>query len=389
MAGRRRQDKKTDFYRPAVGAAEKAAVNEVLGRGWLTSGPVAEQLEKEFCSYLGVKHAIAVSSGTAAIHLGLLAAGVSRGDEVITSPYTFVATAEAIAYCGAKPVFVDVEPGGYTIDPELIENKLTRRTRAILPVGVGGLPCRSDRIKSIARKHKLFVIEDGAHSLGAAYKNKPIGRWADATAFSFYSTKNLTTGEGGMVVTDRAAWAGEMRILSRHGISRATWDRYGNRSWMYDIVRQGYKYNISDLLAAIGRVQLRRFGRLQQMRRHVARWYHELAADIPGISFPGPPPLGQSAFHLMMVRLSDPQYAKKRDRILVEATGQGVGVSVHFIPLHLMTYYRRTYGYRPGDFPQAEASYQATMSLPFYPEMKKREVRHIVDVLRTALKKFE
>ena len=214
-----------DFYRPSVGRAEKAAVAAALRRGWLTSGPEAARFEAEMQSYLGVKYALAVSSGTAAMHLGLLAAGVQAGHEVITSPYTYVATAEVIAYCGARPVFVDVEPEGYTIDPELIEEAITSRTRAVLSVGIGGLPCRSDRIRQIARRHKLVVIEDGAHTLGAYYKNRPVGRWADATAFSFYSTKNLTTGEGGMVVTDRASWDKKMRVLSRHGVTKATWDQ--------------------------------------------------------------------------------------------------------------------------------------------------------------------
>jgi len=374
-----------DFYRPPIGGAEKAAVAAVLGRGWLTSGPEAARFEEEFREFLGVRHALAVSSGTAAIHLGLLAAGVGSGDEVITSPYTFVATAEVIAHCGATPVFVDVEPGGYGIDPNRIEEKITARTRAILPIGVGGLPCRSDAIKKIARRHKLAVIEDGAHTLGAGYKNKPIGRWADATAFSFYSTKNLTTGEGGMVVTDRTPWFKRMRILSRHGISKATWDRYGSRSWMYDVTDQGYKYNMPDIPAAIGRTQLRRFPQMQKKRAAITQWYRDFADDIEGIAFPDPPPQGQSAHHLMMVRLTDPKLIKKRDFILAELTRRDIGVSVHFIPLHLMTHFRRNYGTKPGDYPEAEAGYRATISLPLFPDLTKSQVRHVVDTLRHVI----
>jgi len=388
VASRKKGDEAVDFYRPSVGRAEKAAVAAALGRGWLTTGPEAARFEEDMQSYLGVKYALAVSSGTAALHLGLLAAGVEPGDEVITSPYTFVASAEVIAYCKAKPVFVDVEPGGYNIDVDLIEKKITSSTRAILPIGIGGIPCRSDRIRQIARRHKLMVVEDGAHCLGASYKNKPIGRWADATAFSFYSTKNLTTGEGGMIVTDRAAWQKKMRILSRHGVSKATWDRYGSRSWSYDVTLQGYKYNMSDLWAALGRVQLKRLAQLQKKRATVTRWYRELAADIAGLSFPDLPPHSRSAHHLMMVRLTGRSLINKRDRILSALVGQNIGVSVHFIPLHLMTHFRRHYGYKPGDFPQAEASFRATMSLPFCPDMTRRAVERVMDVLRSVMQKL-
>jgi dTDP-4-amino-4,6-dideoxygalactose transaminase len=377
---------KIDFYRPPLGRAEQAAINRALARGWLTSGPECARFEEEMCAFLGVKHALAVSSGTAALHLGLLAADVGPGDEVITTPYTFVATAEVIAYCGAQPVFADVEPGCYTIDPGQIERKITARTKAILPVGIGGLPCRSDRIRQIARRHKLKVIEDGAHTLGATVGGTPIGRWADATAFSFYSTKNLCIGEGGMVVTGHTAWYDKMRVLSRHGISKGTWDRYGNRGWAYDVTAQGYKYNMSDLLAAIGRVQLKRFAQLQKKRERVDRWYRALAADIGGLSFPEPAAGAGSAYHLLMVRLTDPALINSRDKILSALTQRGIGISVHFIPLHLMTHIARRYGLKHGDFPEAEAAYRATMSLPFFPEMTKNEVRFVTDTLREILR---
>ena len=378
-----------DFYRPPIGPAEKKAVLDALGRGWLTSGPEVAQFEREMCDYLGVKYALAVSSGTAALHLGLLAAGVAERDEVITSPYTFVATAEVIAYCGAKPVFVDVEPGGYTIDPEEIERHITSRTRVILPVGIGGIPCRMDRIRQLARRHGLRVVEDAAHTLGAKYGVKPIGRWADATAFSFYSTKNLTTGEGGMVVTGHAAWYKKMRVLSRHGISRATWDRYGSRSWSYDVTAQGYKYNMSDLLAALGRAQLKRFAELQQKREAVARWYRESLAGVEGVICPVAPPPARSAHHLMRIRLTEPRLVRKRDWIIAELTRRKIGVSVHFIPLHLMTYFRRRYGFKRGDFPHAEASFRSTISLPFHPEMSERQVRWTVAQLWRVLSTAE
>lgn len=380
---------KIDFYRPPLGKAEQAAIAGALERGWLTSGPECARFEEEMCAFLGVKHALAVSSGTAALHLGLLAAGIGPGDEVITTPYTFVATVEAIAYCGAQPVFADIEPGRYTIDPEQIARKITARTKAILPVGIGGLPCRSDVIRRIARRHKVKVIEDGAHTLGATVKGTPIGRWADATAFSFYSTKNLCIGEGGMVVTDYTAWYKKMRILSRHGISKGTWDRYGNRGWAYDVTEQGYKYNMSDLLAAIGRVQLKRFAQLQKKRQRVDRWYRALAGDIAGVSFLEPAPGAGTAYHLLMVRLTDPGLIKLRDKILAALTGRGIGISVHFIPLHLMTHIARRYGLKAGDFPEAEAAYRATMSLPFYPEMTKNEVRCVTDTLREVLRNPE
>ncbi len=382
MAKKRRQ---IDFYRPPLGKTEKDAIGRALDRGWLTSGPECERFENEMCDFLGVKHALATSSGTAALHLGLLAAGVKSGAEVITTPYTFVASAEAIANCGARPVFVDIEPGGYTLDPERIDKKITASTHAILPVGIGGIPCRSDKIRTIARRHKLQVIEDGAHSLGASLKNKPIGRWADATAFSFYSTKNLCIGEGGMVVTDRTAWYKKMRVLSRHGVSKGTWDRYGTRAWAYDVAEQGYKYNMSDLLAAIGRAQLKRFTQLQKKRERVDRWYRQAAANIEGLVFPTPSAGGRSAYHLLLVRLTAPELIGKRDVILAELSRRGIGISMHFIPLHLMTFFKSQYGYQAGDFPEAEATYRATMSLPFFPDMAQEDVMYVVDNLRDIL----
>jgi len=252
-------------------------------------------------------------------------------------------------------------------------------------VGIGGLPCRSAAIRRLARRQKLSTIEDAAHTFGASIDGIPIGRWADATAFSFYSTKNLCIGEGGMVVTDRTPWSRKMRILSRHGISRGTWDRFGSRGWAYDVTEQGYKYNMSDLLAAVGRTQLGRFTQLQKKRERVNQWYRTLAMDLDMIQFPEPPSGSHSAHHLLLVRLTDPYLIKQRDKILDELTQRGIGMSVHFIPLHLMTHFGKHYGYKAGDFPQAEATYRATMSLPFFPEMTRKDVQYVVESLREVL----
>ncbi len=378
-------ERKIDFYHPPIGPAEKEAVQRVLDRGWLTTGPEAGLFEKEFRAFLGCRHVVATSSGTAALHLGLLAAGVGAGDEVITSPYTFVASAEAIEYCGARPVFADVLPDGYTIDPAAIEQNLTQKTKAILPVGIGGIPCRLKEILGLAAARKIPVIEDGAHTLGATVNNRPVGVLADATAFSFYSTKNLMMGEGGVIATSHDDWAKTMRILSRHGISQGTWDRHGSRSWAYDVTHRGYKYNISDVQAAIGRAQLARFAELQQEREQVARWYTEALDEIDGVRIPAPPDGATNAYHLMMIRLTAPVLIRRRDDLLRQLTEAGIGVSVHFIPLHLMTYFRERYRYREGDFPQAEAAFRATISLPFYPDLTGDDVQYVVEELRRLI----
>ena len=373
------------FHRPYLGQAEEEAVLRVLRSGWLATGPETAQFETEFAAYVGAPHAIAVNSCTAAMHLALRVAGIGRGDEVITSVNTFCATVEAIVHAGARPVLADVEEDTLNISPEQIEARLTPRTRALLPVDLAGHPCDMDRIRAVAERHGLVVIEDAAHSLSAQYRGRPVGSLADLTAFSFYVTKPLATGEGGMVTTAREDWAERLRVLRLHGMSRDAWRRYESaRSWYYEVGDLGYKYNLSDIQSALGRVQLRRQEALRRRRAEIADAYRAELADVPGLRLPVPRPEVRHSWHLFIVRLSDGNGTNLRDRAIRDLANRGVGASVHFIPIHYHPYYARRCRARRGDFPVAERAFEGTLSLPIFPAMRLRDIRKVTDALKSA-----
>lgn len=377
------------FHRALIEEAEKKAVLDVLETGWLTTGPRAKQFESEFASYVGASHAIAVNSCTAALHLALAALDIEEGDEVILPTMTFAASGEVVLYRKAKPVLVDCAEDSYHIDPERIEAAITHRTRVILPVHYAGYPCDMDAILDIARRHNLEIVEDAAHSLPASYKGKMIGSIGHITCFSFYATKTLTTGEGGMITTEDQRLADRMRILSLHGISRDAWKRYtAEGSWRYDILEAGYKYNLADLQAAVGLAQLSKCDSMRSSRAAIAAEYTRQLGSLEAFEVPRSEWPEQHAWHLYVIQVNSRALRIHRDQVIEELKQRGIGTSVHFIPLHLHSLYQRHLGYRRGQFPNAEARFDRSLSLPIYPSMTADEVSRVVGALHDIAVKF-
>jgi dTDP-4-amino-4,6-dideoxygalactose transaminase len=367
------------FHQAAFDEAEVSAVSEVVRSGWLTMGAKSFEFEKQFQEYIGAKHAISVCSGTAALHLALVAIGLRAGDEVLVPTTTFTATAEVVTYCGARPVLVDVDPLTMNMDPQDAARRITSRTKAIIPVHFAGQPCDMEEISRLAQQHKLHVIEDAAHSLPARYRGKRVGTISPMTAFSFYATKTLATGEGGMVTTDDDAFAAHIRRLRLHGISRDAWKRYTNEgTWYYEVEEAGYKYNFTDLQAALGLVQLSKCDALTEARRRIAERYSVAFANVIGLEPPRVLGDRTSAWHLYVLRLQPERLSISRDKFIEALRDRGIGVSVHFIPLHLHPFYRSAYGYKPGDLPNAEREYRRCLSLPLFPTMRNDEIDRVI-----------
>lgn len=375
------------FALPSIGDEEIKEVIDTLKSGWITTGQKVKSFEEQFKKYIGCEHAIAVSSCTAALHLALIATGIKEGDEVITTPFTFAATAAAIIYVGATPVFVDIQKDTYNIDPEKIEDAITDRTKAIIPVHYAGQPCDMDEILKIAHEHDLIVIEDAAHALGAKYKGKNIGTIGDITAFSFYATKNLTTAEGGMVATNNQEYADKIRILSLHGMSKDAWKRYeAGGSWYYEVLDVGYKYNMTDIQASLGIHQLAKFKQFQETRRKYAKRYTDELKEIKGIVTPYVRPDVEHAWHLYTILINDDVLSLDRSRFIEALNRENIGASVHFIPLHLHPYYRKVYGYNKGDFPNAEYVYDRIVSLPLYPLMSEADLNDVINAIEKIIR---
>ena len=370
------------FCVPYTDRREVEGAAQAIRSGWLTTGPRVSRFESAVRRSVGARHAVAVNSCTAAMHLSLAARGIKEGDEVITSPYTFAATGEAILYLRARPVFADIISATLNIDPHAVERAVTRRTRAIVPVHIAGLPCDMDPLLDIARRHRLAIIEDAAHALGAVYGGRPIGSLSDATCLSFYATKNLATGEGGMVTLNDREMADRIRRLSLHGLSRDAWKRYTRAgSWRYDVVELGYKYNMTDVAAAIGLAQLSKFRDMQAKRLRLARRYCALLGQSDTYELPTELPGSTHAWHLYVLRLRSGVLRIERDRLLHLLRARGIGASVHFLPLHLHSFYRRTFGYTGGAFPRTEAESARALSLPLYPGLSTRAQDRVVEVL--------
>jgi dTDP-4-amino-4,6-dideoxygalactose transaminase len=379
------------FHRPSIGEEEIGEVVNTLRSGWLTTGPQTARFEREFAEYVGAPHAIALNSATAALHLALAALKVGPGAEVITSPMTFCATVQAILHVGATPVLADIEPDG-NISPESIAERITPRTRAIIPVHLAGLPCRMDAIRALAREHGLYVIEDAAHAAGAHYGGRPIGAEgpagelaSDAVAFSFYATKNLTTGEGGMLTTRHADVAEAVRMLSLHGTSRDAWDRYTDHGgWRYEVLAHGFKYNLSDIQSAIGIHQLRKLEGFIRRRAELAAAYRREFADREDVELPPDDPECRHAWHLYILRLNPGELSIDRDEFICRLRDAGVAASVHFIPIPLHPFFARL-PLSLGPCPEAMGLYPRIVSLPLYPGLTEDQVQHVARSVRTVL----
>jgi perosamine synthetase len=350
---------------------------------------MVDRFQRAFAEAVTARHAIALNSGTAALHLALEAAGVRAGDEVIIPTYTFTATGEVVTYLGARPVLADCRADTLNIDAATIEPHLTSRTKAIMPVHIAGQVCDMEPILELARARDLAVIDDAAHALPASYKGRMVGTIADITAFSFYATKTITTGEGGMVTTNRDSYAARMKLMSLHGLSGDAWNRYTARGhWYYEVTDFGFKYNMTDIAAALGISQLRRMSAFHRRREEIARRYSEAFGLLDTCLIPRDAGLGTHAWHLYILELNAAALTIDRNEVIERLRQRGVGTSVHFIPLHLHPVYQKSYGYQPGQFPTAEAVFAGACSLPIYPAMSDGDVEYVIsavcDTLREA-----
>jgi dTDP-4-amino-4,6-dideoxygalactose transaminase len=376
------------FALPEIGEEEIAEVVSALRSGWVTTGPKAKQFEADFADYLGGGvEAIAVNSATAGLHLGLEALGIGPGDEVITTTHTFTATAEIIRYLGADPVFVDVDANTFCIDVAAVEAAITPRTKAIIPVHFGGRAADMDALLAVAHKHGLRVMEDAAHALPTTCGGKLVGTLdSDVTVFSFYANKTITTGEGGMLVTRDPKIAKRARVMRLHGINRDAFDRFTSKapSWYYEIVAPGFKYNMTDVASAMGIHQLKKANAFQKKRALIAAMYDEAFADLPIICPPHAAEGEIHSWHLYAIQLDD-SVKVGRDQFIESLYDQGIGCSVHYIPLHLQPYWRDTYNLTPDMFPVSQRIYERTLSLPVYTLMTETDVARVVAAVKVAL----
>lgn len=377
-------------FRHSIGQEEIDEVVDTLKSDWITTGPKTFKFEEMFAKKVGSKYAVAVNSCTAALHLALAALGIGKGDEVITTPFTFASTAEVVTDQNATPIFADVDKSTYNIDPAKIEEKITEKTKALIPVHYAGQACEMDKILDIAKENDLFVIEDAAHALGSEYKDKAVGSIGDITCFSFYATKNITTAEGGMITTDNKELADKARILSLHGISKDAWKRYSSEgSWYYEILYSGYKYNMSDVQASIGIHQLKKLDQMQRRREKIAKFYNNSFKNIPQIITPLVKDYTKPAWHLYSVQIDTDSLKINRNEFIEALKAENIGTSVHFIPLHLHPYYKERYGFKRGDFPVAESIYDHEISLPLYPKMTDEDAKDVVSAVKKIINYYK
>ena len=385
-----KRDKFIPYNLPDLTEAEIHAVDDTLRSLWIAKGPRTLEFERKFAEHVGAKHAVAMNSCTAALHVALLSAGIGAGDEVITTPMTFASTASTILHTGATPVFADIDYRTGCIDPDEIKKKITPRTKAVVPVHYSGQVCDLDRIYKIADEHGLFVSEDAAHALESRYKGRLIGcHPKGAVSYSFYATKNLTTGEGGMLVTDSDTIDARARVWAGQGMSRSSWNRYAKGgSWQYDICEPGFKYNIFDIQAAMGLEQLSRIGEMQARRKKIAEKYQREFAKIDAVEPPVVPDYTTHSWHLYVLRIVPEKLTIDRDRFITELNDRNVGTSVHFIPVTDMSAYTKRFGFRRGDFPNAEKHFGRIISLPLYPSLTEEEADYIVAAVRDIAEKY-
>ena len=389
-------DDKNDFIPfalPSISKLEENAVLEVLRSNWLTTGQVTNKFEKEFADFLDVKYALALNSATAGLHLSLEAIGVKAGTKVITSPFTFTAVAEVIRYLGAHPLFVDIEENTFNIDANAIEANIRNNIiSAIIPVHICGYLCDMYKIKNISEQYNIPIIEDAAHAFPCKTQNGYAGTLGHAGVFSFYVTKPITTGEGGMVVTNSEKIAKRISIMRLHGIDREVWNRYqakGTTSWEYNIIDAGFKYNLTDIASALGRVQLKRANSFLKKRRNIANNYLEAFKSVDFLILPETSEA--HSWHLFIVMIKPEKLKITRNEFVQKLMHSGIGTSVHFKPLHLMPYYKRLYNFKPEDFPNALKKYETCFSLPIYPdltlEQQSKIIKTVIEIGKMNYKK--
>ena len=377
------------FHQASIGEEEVKEIIQTLNSGWLTTGQKTRLFEKTFADYIGCKHAIGLNSCTSGLHLSLVVSGVSSGDEVITSPITFPATTNVIVHQNAKPVFVDVEPETLNINSSEIESKINNSTKAILPVHFAGHPCDMDTITSLAQKHNLSVVEDAAHALESKYHGKKIGAIGDFTAFSFYATKNITTGEGGMLTTNDDDYADKLRILSLHGISKNAWKRYGKDGFQHwELLMPGYKYNMFDIQASLGIHQIKKVESFLSRRMQIVKKYNDAFEKTEEIQLLKVESNIKHAHHLYVIVIKTENLKVSRDEVLTEIQKRGIGVAVHFRSLHLQPFFKQHFNYKKGMFPQAEYLSDRVISLPLYPKMTDEDVSRVIETVLSVLHSF-
>ena len=377
------------FHQASIGEAEIKEIIQTLNSGWLTTGPKTRLFEKTFADYIGCKHAIGLNSCTAGLHLSVVVSGISSGNEVITSPVTFPATTNVIVHQNAKPVFVDVEPETLNINCSEIESKINNSTKAIMPVHFAGHPCDMDNIMALAQKHNLTVIEDAAHALESKYHGKKIGNIGHFTAFSFYATKNITTGEGGMLTTNDDKLADKLRILSLHGISKNAWKRYDKDGFQHwELLMPGYKYNMFDIQASLGIHQIKKVESFLSRRVQIVKKYNDAFKGIEEIQLLKPESNIKHAHHLYIIVIKTDNLKVSRDEVLREIQKRGIGVAVHFRSLHLQPFFKQHFNYKKGMFPQAEYFSDRVISLPLYPKMTDEDVSRVIETVLDVMHSF-
>jgi dTDP-4-amino-4,6-dideoxygalactose transaminase len=375
------------FGAPSIGEEEIAEVVACLRSGWIGTGPRVAEFEKQFRDYRGAKHAVAVNSCTAALHLSLLVAGLKPGDEVITTPMTFCATVNAIIHAGLKPVLADIDPTTQNIDPDQVESKITPRTRAILPVHFAGRPCDMAALVQIANKHGLKIIEDCAHAAEATFDGRPVGTFGDFGCFSFYVTKNMTTGEGGMVLTGNDDYQSKLKVQALHGLTRDAWNRFGGEGYQhYEVVDCGFKYNMTDMQAALGIHQLRRLERNWQRRETIWKRYADKLAALP-VTLPAPAASNtKHSYHLFTLLIDKQACGLTRDEFVQNMTRCKIGVGVHYVSIPEHPYYQRSFGWTPGDFPHAAKIGRQTVSIPLSAKLADEDVADVIEAVGHSLR---
>jgi perosamine synthetase len=370
------------YGRQSVDDSDIQAVVDVLRSDWLTTGPKVNEFEEAFAARVQAKYAVSFSSGTAALHAAVFAAGLKAGDEAITTPMTFAATANCVLYQGATPVFADVRPDTLNIDPEQVEQCVTAKTRAILPVDYAGHPADLDAILEIALRHGLLVIEDACHALGAEYRGRAVGSVSDMTVFSFHPVKHITTGEGGMVTTNDARLAETLRRFRNHGISSEARQRQSAGQWHYEMVLLGFNYRLPDVVCALGIEQLKKLDANLARRREIAALYTAAFREIPGVIPPSVHADANPAWHLYPIRTDNAKLTTGRAEIFRALRAENIGVNVHYIPVHLHPYYRERFGYSGGEFPIAEDAYERLISLPMFHGMSDKDADDVIEAVR-------